>query len=86
MVLKWICYPLPLQLYCLLMDQIQLVVNAFTVSMTDAERMAVINAAADAVETNYRDLTTFNKENQLLSLQRAKDAQEIQMVKALYGF
>jgi hypothetical protein len=67
------------------MEQIQLVVNAFTVSMTDAERMAVINRAADAVEKNYQDLTTFNKENQLLSLQRVKDAQEIQMVKAMYG-
>jgi hypothetical protein len=67
------------------MEQIQLVVNAFTVSMTDAQRMAVINAAADAVEKNYRDLTQFNKENQLLSLQRAKDAQEVKMVKAMYG-
>lgn len=67
------------------MQQIQLVMNAFTVSMSDAERMKVINDAADAVEENYMDLRAFNHENQVLSLSRAKDANEINVVKQLYG-
>ena len=67
------------------MDQVQLVVNAFTVSMTDAERMQIINGAAEAVEANYADLRLFNQENKVLSLQRSKDAREINVVKRLYG-
>lgn len=67
------------------LEQIGMVVNAFAVSMTDAERLAVINSSADAVEENYMDLRQFNNENKVLSLQRAKDAQEIEMVKRMYG-
>ncbi len=67
------------------MQQVQLVVNAFTVSMSDAERLRIINEAADAVEENYMDLRTFNRENQVLSLQRSKDVGEINVVKQLYG-
>jgi len=67
------------------LDQIQMVMNAFNVSMTDAERLRIINEAADAIERNYADLRLFNKENQVLSLQRAKDAQELEVVKKMYG-
>lgn len=67
------------------LDQIQIVVNAFNMSMTDAERLRIINEAADAIERNYGDLRRFNKENQVLSLQRAKDAQEVEVVKKMYG-
>lgn len=67
------------------LDQIQIVLNAFTVSMTDADRLQIINEAADAIEKNYSDLRLFNKQNQVLSLQRAKDAQEVDIVKKMYG-
>jgi hypothetical protein len=67
------------------LDQVQLVLHAFMVSMSDAERLRIINEAADAIERNYGDLRLFNKENQVLSLQRAKDAQEVEIVKKLYG-
>lgn len=67
------------------LDQIQLVINAFNVSMTDAERLRIINDAADAIDNNYRDLRLFNKQSQVLSLQRAKDAQELAIIKKMYG-
>ena len=67
------------------LDQIQIVVNAFNVSMSDAERLAVINAAADAIDQNYGDLKLFNHQNQVLSLQRAKDVQEVSVIKKMYG-
>jgi hypothetical protein len=67
------------------LDQIQIVVNAFNVSMTDAERLHIINTSADAIAENYGDLKLFNHQNQVLSLQRAKDAQEINVVKKMYG-
>lgn len=66
------------------MQQIQLVVNAFTVSMSDAERMRIINEAADGVEENYMDLRAFNHEKQVLSLSRAKDKLEINLIRKMY--
>lgn len=67
------------------LDQIIAVLNSFTTQMTDAERLAIINQAADQVETNYHDLKAFNQQNILLSLQRAKARNEVEVVKQLYG-
>jgi hypothetical protein len=66
-------------------DQITLIVKSFTTTMSDAKRLELINNAADRVDTNYDDLMRFNHQNVLLSLQRAKSAQEVDAVKQLYG-
>src|SRR2546428_11868793 len=62
-------------------DQIFLVVNSFTTQMSDAGRLEIINAAADQVDTNYNDLKAFNQQNILLSLQRAKAQNDVDVVK-----
>ena len=67
------------------MDQILLVTRSLTTKMSDAKRLEIINAAADRVDANYDDLTRFNRQNQLLSLARAKNQQEIETVRKLYG-
>ncbi|EOR96266.1 Conjugative transposon protein TraI [Arcticibacter svalbardensis MN12-7] len=67
------------------MDQIMLVLNAFNTSMNDAQRLKIINAAADEIQTNYTDLKQFNNQNVMLSLQRSKSTAEINSVKRLYG-
>jgi|SRR5665647_181387 len=67
------------------LDQIFLVINSFTTQMSDAKRLEIINAAADQVDANYYDLTRFNKQNILLSLQRAKEKNDVDVVKKLYG-
>ena len=67
------------------LDQIFLVINSFTTQMSDAKRLEIINAAADQVDANYYDLTRFNKQNILLCLQRAKEKNEVDVVKKLYG-
>ena len=67
------------------LDQIFLVVNSFTTQMSDAKRLEIINAAVDQVDANYYDLTRFNKQNILLSLQRAKENNDVDEVKKLYG-
>lgn len=67
------------------LDQIFLVINSFSTQMTDAKRLEIINSAADRIDQNFTDLQQFNTQNQLLSLQRAKDLREIELVKALYG-
>ncbi|OQP65484.1 conjugal transfer protein TraI [Niastella vici] len=66
-------------------DQILLLVKSFTVQMSDAERLALLNRSADEIETYIRDLRTFTNHNIQLSLQRAKDLQDINTVKDLYG-
>lgn len=66
-------------------DQVFLVIRSFQTQMGDAKRLEIINAAAELSETNYYDLTQFNQQNILLSLQRAKGQNDIESVKKLYG-
>jgi predicted transcriptional regulator YheO len=66
-------------------DQITLIVQSFTTTMSDAKRLDIINNAADQVDANYDDLMRFNQQNVLLSLSRAKTSIEVQTVKKLYG-
>jgi len=66
-------------------DVIFMVVESFTTSMSDAERLEMINAAADRIEANYDDLKLFNKQNMLLSLQRARSKTDVDMIKKMYG-
>ncbi|OJW80290.1 MAG: conjugal transfer protein TraI [Bacteroidetes bacterium 46-16] len=66
-------------------DQISMVIKSFTTKMSDAKRLELINKAADRVDANYADLTKFNHQNTILSLQRAKTENDVQTVKKLYG-
>lgn len=66
-------------------EQMQLVLNAFVTQMTDAKRLEIINKASDNIEQNISDLRQFNQENIKVSLQRAKDINDINAVKKLYG-
>lgn len=66
-------------------DQLFLVVNAFTTQMTDAKRLEIINTVADNIEQHYIDLKDFNSQNKMLSIQRASERGEIEYVRRLYG-
>ena len=66
-------------------DQLFLVINSFSTQMTDAKRLEIINNAAGGTETAYNDLKAFNQQNILLSIQRAKDVKEVEVIKQLYG-
>jgi hypothetical protein len=66
-------------------DQLFLVVNAFTTQMTDAKRMEIINAAAKNMEEGFLDLKEFNNQNKMISFQRASAIGEMEYVKRLYG-
>lgn len=67
------------------LDQILMVVQSFHIQMSDAARLEIINKSADALEQNYTDLQNFTQQNMQLSLQRAKDLHEVNIVKKLYG-
>ena len=67
------------------LEQALLVVNALATSMTDAQRMNIINSASNGMQKNYDDLRRFNNQNVLLSLQRGAAAGNLETVKSLYG-
>ncbi len=67
------------------LDQIFLVINSFSTQMSDAKRLEIINNAYNQIETNYSDLKAFNQQNVLVSLQRAKCMNDVDVVKELYG-
>jgi hypothetical protein len=67
------------------LDQLLLAVSSLSTQMNDAERLGRIGQAARAMQTNLDHLRQFNRQNAGLSLMRAKDAQDRQNVKQLYG-
>jgi len=56
-----------------------------TAEMDDAGRLAAIDALTIEIQQDQAALRAFTQQNTLLSLQRAKDAADIQTIKALYG-
>ena len=66
-------------------DQIFIVLDSFATQMSDLKRLEIINEAADQIDANYDDLTLFNQQNVMLSLQRAKSEAEVNQVKQFYG-
>ncbi|HEV7333108.1 MAG TPA: conjugal transfer protein TraI [Flavisolibacter sp.] len=67
------------------LDLLLEVMAAYSVQMTDAKRLEIIDAAARAVQQTHTDLKQFNGQNMQLSLQRAKDAYDVSITKRLYG-
>jgi len=67
------------------LDQILVVINGNKTQMPDAKRMEIVNKAADHMDSNYNDLQQFNNQNELLSLQRASDENEVLTLKKYYG-
>lgn len=67
------------------LEQVQLVASAFATQMSDAKRLEIIHAASDNIELNLSDLRQFNQDNIKTSLQRAKEKNDIDVVKKLYG-
>lgn len=67
------------------LDDVMTVVSSGKTQMSDEQRLELINRAADRLDENYSDLTRFNTENQMLSLQRSKSLGDTKTTKQLYG-
>jgi hypothetical protein len=67
------------------LDQIMLAVNGNQTQMSDEQRLEIINKAGDQLDGNCSDLKQFNTQNEMLSLQRAKDENELNTLKKYYG-
>lgn len=67
------------------LDGILSIVGSFRTQMSDASRLELIVASAQEMESNWQDLKRFNRENGLLSIQRAKSLEEVAKLRELYG-
>jgi hypothetical protein len=65
-------------------NQISMVINAFTTQMSDVSRLAIINKAADKIESNTAAIRKFTNQNILLSLQRTKSVEDMKILRKLY--
>jgi hypothetical protein len=65
--------------------QITNIIKAFVTQMDDADRLRIINEAANRVDRNYSDLNNYSQQNILLSAQRSKDQEDLEVVRSLYG-
>jgi conjugation system TraG family ATPase len=66
-------------------QQIKLVIQSFVTQMDDAGRLTIIDETSRNMDVNFQDLREFTQENSLLSLQRAKDENDVLAIKALYN-
>ncbi|TXK33758.1 conjugal transfer protein TraI [Pontibacter qinzhouensis] len=67
------------------LDQVLLLVRAYATQMPDAARLELLDQAADRLEQNYSDLRAFNARTVQLSLLRAKERNNVQAIRHLYG-
>ena len=67
------------------LEGLYLVINSFATQMADEKRMEIIEDVQKAIQKNYDDLRSFSTQNIQLSVARAKDQNEILMIKNLYG-
>jgi len=67
------------------LDQLLDIITSFSVQMSDAERLKMINRCAEDIDQQISDLHRFNNQTIQVSLQRAKDQEDINMIRQLYG-
>jgi hypothetical protein len=66
-------------------DELTMVINSFTTEMSDADRLDIINHAGNEIDRHYTHLLLFNNENEMLSLQRAHDQEDVDLIRKMYG-
>jgi len=66
-------------------QRLTLVVTSLLTQMSDAGRLRLIDETGSEIDRNYSDLVEFSQQSFLLSLQRARDADDIAVTRALYG-
>jgi hypothetical protein len=66
-------------------DLLTLVVKSFSTQMSDVKRLEMIDRVAKQVDKVHDELVSFNRQNQMLSLSRARSEFDAKVVKELYG-
>jgi len=66
-------------------DQLILVTNSFATQMSDGKRLELISNAGNNVDRNLTDLRVFNNRNFRVSIARADDQKQAELLKKIYG-
>lgn len=66
-------------------DQLSLAIKSLVTQMDDAARLRIIDESGTRINQNYQALRQYTQSNTLLSLQRAKDEQDLKSIRTLYG-
>ena len=66
-------------------DQLALAIRALVMQMDDGDRLQIIDAAGERIDRNSSDLRQYTQENILLSMQRAKDQNDLNAIRIIYG-
>ncbi|MDO3641238.1 conjugal transfer protein TraI [Mucilaginibacter sp. L3T2-6] len=67
------------------LNEALLAVSSFSTQMDDAERMLLVHHASAGMQTNLDHLRQYNSQNETLSLERARDDNDRQQIRQLYG-
>ena len=60
-------------------------IQSFVTQMDDAGRLAIIDETNRSIDGDFSGLRAFTQQNGLLSLQRARDENDVLTIKALYN-
>jgi hypothetical protein len=64
---------------------IGLVIESMTTRMSDGDRLRMVDEAGAKIDKNFTDLQTFYQRALLLSMNRARDLNDLAATKALWG-
>ncbi|MBS1659507.1 MAG: TraG family conjugative transposon ATPase [Bacteroidetes bacterium] len=67
------------------LDMLYAVIRSFSLQMSDEERMQVIDTVGDSMNKTLSDLERLNNQNFLLSIQRSRERNNIDLLKKMYG-
>ncbi|HUC79477.1 MAG TPA: hypothetical protein VMR70_01120 [Flavisolibacter sp.] len=67
------------------LDELGILITSFATQMSDGKRLELIRQIEGRMDGMLTDLRKFNQQNIRLSLQRARDVKEVEVVKSLYG-
>mgnify|MGYP003576544456 CR=1 FL=1 len=67
------------------LDLLSMIIESFSLKMSDADRLELLEQVSSDMQAQYNNLKRFANQNRQLSLSRAKDAQDVNQTKALYG-
>lgn len=67
------------------LSALTVLISSYSTQMSDGKRLELIEKLAEDMEHNRLDLLQFNRQNRLVSLNRAVSASDVKAVKTYYG-
>jgi hypothetical protein len=65
--------------------RLEMAIQALVTQMSDADRLRIVDEAGDGIDQHYSDVQVLGQRSAILSLNRAQDANDVAVTRALYG-